>query len=102
MEAKTKLSAKLKQEVLMAIKKIDLEFEQLFEGDRNASAIFEKEIETKNFNIVIELAENVKFTAIDEYDFDSLEVLNFSVIDENSIDYEDEFTDEEIINAINY
>ncbi len=102
METKTKMTAQLKQEVLTAIKKADFEFEQNLEGDVRSSANCSKEIESKNFNIVVDLTETVLWSAFDDYEFENLELTDLSVTDADGIDYEYEFTDEEILNAINY
>jgi len=100
-----KISATQKQEVLNAIENTNFyseDFYQEFEGDLNSSSTCKKTIESDHFNIVIELIENVRWTSFRDFDFDSLEINDFIVIDENGDEYHSEFTDNEILNAINY
>lgn len=100
-----KISAELKLEVLTAIRKANFncsDFEQNFEGSSFSSANCKKEIETENFNIVIELTENVIWSSFRDYEFENIEIADFKVKDENSDYYQNEFPYEEIINAVNY
>ena len=97
-----KISATLKQEVLSAIENINLEFEQNCEGDVMSNDFCKKTIETDHFNIIIELIETVRWSSYECYEFECLEINDFKVIDESGDEYQDEFNDNEILNAINY
>lgn len=94
-----------KQEILNGISEIQIDcsdFDQAFEGDEYSSAFCKKAIETENYNIEIELMETVRWTAYDENELDSLEISELSITDLRGKEYEDKFTDDEILNIINY
>jgi len=97
----TKISEILKQEVLDAISKSNFEFEQNCEGDVLSDDRCRKEIETENFNIIIELVETVRWSSHEDYEFEDLMLDELIVTDENGENYGDQFTDEEILNLIN-
>jgi len=100
-----KISAELKQEVLTAIKKANFsyeDFEQNCEGDVLSDDRCRKEIESENFNITIELTETVRWSSFRDYEFEELQLTDLIITDENGDEFQDEFTDEEILNAINY
>jgi len=97
-----KISAELKLEVLTAIGKQNFEFEQNFEGDILSSSNDKREIESENLTITIELCENVRWSSFRDYEFEELQLTDLIITDENGDEYQDEFTDEEILNAINY
>lgn len=97
-----KISAPLKLEVLTAIRNLNFEFEQNCEGDVLSGASCKREIETPNFNIAIELIETVRWSSFRDYEFENIELDNLSIINEDVVDYEQEFTDEEILSTVNY
>ena len=100
-----KISATQKQEVMAAIETINLsesDFEQNCEGDVLSDAHCKKTIETEHFNIILEIIETVRWSSFRDYEFECLDINDFKVIDENGDEYHSEFTDNEILNAINY
>ncbi len=96
-----KISAELKLEVLTAIGKANFEFKQNCEGDVLSDDRCRKEIETENFNIIIELVETVRWSSFRDYEFENLMLDELIVTDEDGENYGDQFTDEEILNLIN-
>jgi len=105
MNFKLKIMKKAKLEILTALKGLAVHydhFEHELEDNKRTSAKKTYHIETENFNITLELDETVIWTDNDWNEFEDLEVLEFTAINSYGKDYGDEFTDEEILEAINY
>jgi hypothetical protein len=94
-----------RQEILDGISTIRLDcqdFEQNFEGDQYSSAFCKKGVETENYNIDIEFKENVRWTDYEDYEMEDLEIVDIVIIDIHGNDYSDNFTEDELLNCINY
>ena len=94
-----------KEEILNGLRNLNVrceDFEHSLEDSKRTFAKKTYYVETENFNITLELEEEVLWDAPDWYEFEDLEVTIFEVINESGGDYGDLFLDEEIIEAINY
>ena len=96
---------KYKQEVLDRISILQLDsgdFKHELEDSNRTSATFIRSFESLHYEITLEIIENVIWTAPDWYELDYLEIGFFSVLDLDDNEFESNFTEEEIINHINY
>ena len=97
---------KAKLEILTALQESDnskIEFYHQYGGDRDTSETKTITIESKNFKIQLELKESIKWNKTGtDYENVGFDVVKLTAIDENGWDYGDNFTDEEILEAINY
>jgi hypothetical protein len=95
----------MKKEVLNAINNLKvsyLDFDQEYEGDVNSSAKHTFEFESENYLIKLELFENVKWESHEWYEFDNLEVGEFTVENQDKELKTGHITNEEILNNVNY
>jgi len=96
---------KAKQEILTALKGLAVHsdhFEHELEDSARTYAKNTYNIETEHFNITLGLEEEFLWDAPDYYEQQNMEVLEFTAINSYGEDFGDEFTDEEILEAINY
>ena len=94
-----------KEEILNGLRNLNVrceDFEHSLEDSKRTFAKKTYYVETENFNITLELEEEVLWDAPDYSEPQNMEISNFTAINSHGEDYGDEFTDEEIIEAINY
>lgn len=102
---KNRLIMKYKQEVLDRISILQLDsgdFEHQLEDSNRTSASYQVSIESLHYEITLEIIETVIWSDYDWYEFEDLEIGFFSVLDLDDNEFESNFTEEEIINHINY
>ena len=97
----------IKEEIFEAISKIVInydEFNHEFEGDRTSYKRINRHIETKNYNIDIEIEEEARFNSIDEWETENVDVSELIVTDIHSGQILDtsSYTDDELMELINY
>ena len=94
-----------RQEILDGISTIKLdcsEFEHQLEDSQFTRAEVIKYVETENYNIALTIIEIVKWNSYDDNEFYDLEIEDIEINDINGNDYSDNFTEDEILNCINY
>ena len=94
-----------KEEILNGLRNLNVrceDFEHSLEDSKRTFAKKTYYVETENFNITLELEEEVLWDAPDWYEPQNMEILSFSVINESGDDFSNLFSDEEILEAINY
>lgn len=95
----------MKKEILKAIANIEIEFSDFdheFDWSNRTYATCIKKIETENYNLELELEEEVKWTDTDYYERVNVLVTGLLITDENSEEVECEIKDFEIKKALNY
>ncbi len=94
-----------RQEILDGISTIKLdcqEFEHELEDSQFTRAEVIKYVETENYNIALLIEETVKWNSYDDNEFYDLNIKDIEVIDINGTEYSDNFTEDELLNCINY
>lgn len=95
----------MKTEILKAIGKIEIdhsEFDHEFDWSNRSYATCIKKIESENYNIELELEEEVKWTDTDYYERVNILVIGLLITDENSQEIECDIKDFELKRALNY
>jgi len=95
----------MKAEILEAIGKIEIyhsEFDHHFECSKRTYATCIKNIESENYNIELELEEEVNWTDTDYYERICVLVTGIIITDENSKEIDCDIKDFEIKKVLNY
>ena len=98
------MKAKIKQEVIEAIKTITVDGSNTsfhFQGDYWASESFTKQIQTKNYWMDLDFKVTVNFVDMQEYKFSDCDIEKFKVFDLLGNEIDCHITDDEIIFNIN-